>query len=95
MIRSPRVGRNRKWDNEKKQYALGDKILLTERTFDGIETDYTDRASFTPDEARYVATELWKYAEQIDGKSKKTSAIGSIRKRVKQIAKEAKKEAEA
>jgi hypothetical protein len=93
MLGTPYVSRSLRRNNFG-VVSQSDKIDIGESSWDGIDKrEYDKKWTLTPDEARYIATELWKLAEQIDGKSKKTSAIGAIRERVKQIAKEAKEEA--
>lgn len=70
-------------------------IAIGHRIFDGIETEYDRVFAVTPDEARYIATELWKFAESIDGKLEKTSKLKDIRENTSKIAAGAKKEAMA
>ena len=95
MLGTPYVSRARHWCNTSKAYVPSNRIHVGETSWDGIDKrDYDIKFKLTPDEARYIATELWKMAEQIDGKTKKTSSISAIRKRTKQIAQEAKTELE-
>jgi len=93
MGTSPYVRRGKKWDSTLRQNVWGNTIVIGERHYDGVETDYTDKFNLSPDEARYVATELWKLAEEIDGKTQKTSTLAKIRKNTDKIAKAAKAEA--
>ncbi len=94
MQGTPYVKRTLDWDRNLKQYVHGKKIALGERTWDGIDKpDYDDKFTFTPDEARYIATELWKLAEQIDGKKEKESKLKKVRQNTEKIIAQAKKEA--
>ncbi len=93
MRGTPYIYRGRKYDRKDAQWVPGDEIVIGERIYDGVEVDRTDKLTLTPDGARYVATELWKLAEQIDGKQRKTSALTAIRRRISQIAAAAKRDA--
>ena len=80
-----------KFNREQHRWIAGDQIAFGERTWDGIDRpDYTDFFKLTPDEARYIATELWKLAEDIDGKQEKASKLKLIRENTDNIIKEAK-----
>ena len=94
MQGTPYVTRTKEWNRELGRYVEGKKLAIGERYWDGIDKpDYTDKFILTPDEARYIATELWKLAEKIDGKVKKDSAIKKIRQNTEKIASQAKREA--
>lgn len=92
MGKSLMVRRANEWDRCKNQYVQGKEIAIIEREFE-YDTTYTNLYKITPDEARYLATELWRIAEQIDGKTKKTSVLKKIRSNTQKIAQQAKKEA--
>lgn len=84
----------RSMDRKYNQYVPGNRIVVGERNWDGIDKpDYADKFILTPDEARYVAEELWKNAEEIDGKSTRESVLKGIRQNTDAIAKRAKQEA--
>lgn len=69
-------------------------VELGQRTFDGIERpDYSTISILSPDDARYLAQQLFEAAEKIDGKSKKDRTAAKIKKNTEQIAKRAKEEA--
>jgi len=71
-----------------------DKIQLMKRTWDGIDRpEYEEIARMNPDDARYLAQQLFKAAEEIDGKSKKDRTAAIIERSTRKIAQEAKREA--
>jgi len=93
-METPYVNRSRDYCKELKQYIYGKKIVIGTRQWDGIDRpDYTPKFTLSPDEARYVANDLWKIAEEIDGKTKKQSVLKQIRKNTESIIKKAKTEA--
>lgn len=94
MRGSPYVNRGIRWDNKSKSYVPGPTIIVGERIPGPCETDYNDKFSLTPDEARYVATELWKLAEEIDGKQDKESKLKLVKEVINDIVAEAKAEAD-
>lgn len=100
MRGTPYVSRGKSWqrslENGTSVLTQDNTIVIGERTLDGIDRpDYSAKFKLTPDEARYIATELWKLAEEIDGKTKKTSTLKAIRSNTQKIAEAAKREANA
>jgi len=94
MGTTPYVSRAKKYDRNLKHYVYDNRIVIGERQYDGIDKpDFTPKFTLSPDEARYIANDLWKLAEEIDGKTKKQSVLKQVRKNTEKIIKQAKREA--
>lgn len=64
------------------------------RFWDGIDhPEYDDIEHFTPDDARYLAQQLFAAAEKIDGKSKRDRTSAKVRRNTEAIARQAKRDA--
>lgn len=86
---------SRKLEMKDGVYKEGSKIVIGERTWDGIDRpDYTGLLVMTADEARYIGQELLKLAEQVDGKGKKDRTHAKVRKNTLAIAAKAKADAD-
>lgn len=74
----------------------GKEVRLYTRFWDGIDhPEYDDVEHFHPDEARFLAQQLFAAAEKIDGKSKRDRTAARIRSNTEAIMRQAKKEAMA
>lgn len=95
VVRRPTIWRRAPDTPGKGYYTPADFVIIAERWPDpaGGRADENTLVKLTPDQARYVASELWRLAELIDGKTKKTSVMKKIRQNTAKLAKDAKIEA--